>query len=104
MSMANIDNAITLCRVIEQFSPSFGCHVALTGGCLYKQDERKDIDILFYRIRQVEKIDIKGLKCALELNGISDISGFGWILKGKWNGICIDMLFPEEIDGEEYGK
>ena len=102
MKMANHDMAVTLCRLIETFAPQYGCHVALTGGCLYKNGERKDIDVLFYRIRQVEKIDHDGLKMALERNGITDITGFGWLLKGTWNGIGVDMFFPEEIDGEEY--
>lgn len=96
------DSAVTLCRLIESFAPQYGCHVALTGGCLYKDGERKDIDILFYRIRQVEKVDHDGLKSELEKNGLEEITGFGWLLKAKWNGINVDMFFPEEIDGEEY--
>ena len=63
---ANIISAVALCREIEKIAPNFGCHVALTGGCLYKDGARKDIDILFYRIRQVEKIDHEGLKQALQ--------------------------------------
>lgn len=99
---ANYERAVTLCRLVESFAPKFGCHVALTGGCLYKDGDRKDIDILFYRIRQVEKIDHEGLRYALEEVGINDITGFGWLLKANWNGVNVDMFFPEEIDGEEY--
>lgn len=47
------EEAIQLCRLLEALAPTFGCHVALTGGCLYKDGERKDCDILLYRIRQV---------------------------------------------------
>lgn len=104
MRSATLNKGVTLCRLIEQFAPVYGAHVALTGGCLYKDGGRKDVDILFYRIRQVDKIDIEGLKAALEENGIKEVSGFGWLLKGKWNEICVDMFFPEEIEGEEYGK
>lgn len=100
----NYEKAITLCRMIESFAPDFGCHVALTGGCLYKNGDRKDIDILFYRIRQVEKVDHEGLKAALAKNGIENIKGFGWLLKGVWCGVDVDMFFPEEIDGEEYNN
>lgn len=39
--------AIALCREIEQICPRFGCHVALTGGCLYKDGPRKDADLLY---------------------------------------------------------
>lgn len=35
--------AIALCRKIEDVCPAFGCHVALTGGVLYKLGERKDL-------------------------------------------------------------
>src|ERR1035437_5571090 len=49
--------AIELCVKVEAICPKYGCHVALTGGLLYKQGKRKDCDLLFYRIRQVEQID-----------------------------------------------
>lgn len=98
----NLDKALQLCRLIEAFAPKFGCHVALTGGCLYKDGDRKDCDILFYRIRQVEVIDHEGLVAALELIGFENITGFGWLLKGSWMGSNIDMFFPEEIGGEDY--
>lgn len=98
----NLEKAIVICKSIEAVSPSFGCHVALTGGCLYKQGERKDLDILFYRIRQVEKIDKDGLLNALGLLGFKDISGFGWIHKASVAGYSVDMFFPEEQQGEEY--
>lgn len=34
--------AIELCVKIEAICPKYGCHVALTGGLLYKEGERKD--------------------------------------------------------------
>ena len=102
--MVDIVNAIELCRIVEGFAPDYGCHVALTGGCLYKNGDRKDVDILFYRIRQVEKIDHDGLIKALESAGFYEIEGFGWILKGKYKGIDVDMFFPEEIGDSEYPR
>ena len=44
----NRDKAIEICKEIEMRAPSYGCHVALTGGCLYKDGDRKDCDLLFY--------------------------------------------------------
>ena len=96
----NTSEAVDLCKHIESFAPGYGCHVALTGGCLYKDGDRKDVDILFYRIRQVEKIDIEGLKEHLNFFGFSEITGFGWVLKSTFNGNPVDMFFPEEIEGE----
>jgi hypothetical protein len=92
--------AINLCILIESVCPAFGCHVALTGGSLYKQGDRKDCDILFYRIRQVPAIDEDGLFAALAEIGIVWKSGFGWCHKAEYQGKAIDMFFPEEQGGE----
>lgn len=92
--------AVELCWKIEHIAPTYGAHVALTGGCLYKKEERKDVDILFYRIRQVEKIDVEGLFLALQqILGIYKESGFGWVYKAKYENKPIDFFFPEEDGG-----
>ena len=62
----NLKEGVELCRQIEEICPQYGCHVALTGGTLYKDGERKDLDLLIYRIRQCESIDYSGLYAALE--------------------------------------
>lgn len=93
--------ALDLCRQIEAFCPSFGCHVALTGGLLYKDGPRKDADILFYRIRQVENIDVSGLLVALEQIGVVKKSGFGFVHKAEFNGKGVDLFFPESA-GDYY--
>ncbi len=92
--------AIALCREIEAICPPFGCHVALTGGLLYKDGPRKDCDLLFYRIRQVEEIDEDGLFGALSAIGVEKASGFGWCHKATYQGKQIDCFFPEEQGGE----
>lgn len=92
-------DAIALCIELEAIAPDFGAHIGLTGGLLYKQGERKDVDIIIYRIRQVEAIDITGLFDAFELLGVRKVSGFGWCHKATYQGKPIDFFFPEE-DGE----
>ncbi len=92
--------AVELCRVIESICPPYGCHVALTGGALYKDGPRKDADILFYRVRQVDQIDIPGLFESLAGIGVIKQSGFGWCHKAEWRGKAIDIFFPEEVEGE----
>lgn len=92
--------AIKLCTLIEMLCPKFGCHVALTGGLLYKDGERKDCDILFYRIRQVEEIDMDGLWDALATVGVTKKSGFGWCYKLEFAGLPVDSFFPEEQGGD----
>lgn len=93
--------ALDLCRKLEEISPRFGCHVALTGGLLYKDGERKDADILFYRIRQVNAIDVDGLMDAITKIGIERGKDHGWCYKATYEGRNIDFFFPER-EGSEY--
>jgi hypothetical protein len=100
--------AVAMCRVIEDVCPEFGAHVALTGGTLYKVGTRKDCDILFYRIRQAACIDMPGLWAALGRVGLRVYKGRGWCFKAMWEGRQVDCFFPEqERDAEgnevEYG-
>lgn len=95
--------AIQMCRMLETIAPNFGAHVALTGGCLYKDGARKDADILFYRIRQREHIDTVGLLAALRVIGLSIESDHGWCVKAGWNGYGLDLFFPERNPAETAG-
>lgn len=98
----NQQEAIELCVLIESIAPKFGAHIALSGGCLYKIGERKDCDLILYRIRQAPKIDFDGLFSALSDEiGVDKVSGFGFCHKLKYKGKSIDMLSPEE-EGDEY--
>jgi hypothetical protein len=107
--------AHALAYQIEGIAPRFGAHVALTGGCLYNGEangnsERKDVDILFYRIRHWKEIDEPGLLAALTLHlDIAIGPRYGWVQKARWFGKNIDLFFPESDhnnlmpDGSEYG-
>lgn len=89
--------AIALCVAIHPLTEKYGCYVALTGGLLYKDGPRKDLDLVFYRIRQCEGIDKKGLFAALEELRIKVVKGFGFCHKSIDEfGRTIDLLFPEE--------
>jgi hypothetical protein len=44
-----LDDAMRLSRLVEGVCPPFGCHVALTGGLLYKDGPRLIIGV--WRIR-----------------------------------------------------
>lgn len=98
-----LPEAIALIVKIEALCPKFGCHVALTGGLLYKPGPRKDLDILFYRIRQVEQINLDDLWPALKGIGIEKFKGFWWCYKAVFGQKMIDIFMPEEQeDGEGY--
>ena len=92
-------HAIELARLVEAQCQPAGCHVALTGGCLYKDGERKDCDLLFYRIRQKSHIDMKLLFETLGRLGIIVISGRGWVFKATLGDRHLDLFFPEEQGG-----
>ena len=95
-----LDDAIALCKQIESFSPRFGCHVGLTGGVLYREGARKDLDLILYRIRQCPAVDFDGLFSAMSDIGIEKQSGFGFCHKAIFEGKRIDFLCPEEDMGE----
>lgn len=89
--------AIALAIKVESVCPAAGCHVALTGGSLYKRGTRKDCDLLFYRIRQVENINLEILWKELEKIGLKKVSGSRWVYKGLYKDTKpVDMFFPEE--------
>ena len=38
----NLTTAVAACTILEQIAPNFGMHIGLTGGCLYKDGDRKE--------------------------------------------------------------
>lgn len=98
--MWTLDEALEFIRQVECVAPEAGCHVALTGGVLYKLGPRKDLDLLFYRIRQVEKVDTDVLWRALAKVGIARITDADtWCVKAKYGAKNIDCFFPEAPSG-----
>lgn len=101
----NTAEAIGMCCEIEAVVPTYGCHIALTGGLLYKAGPRKDADILFYRIRQAT-IDWGAMWAALERIGLKKLRGKQgwWCIKAEWNGKPVDCFFPDYGDDGSYGN
>lgn len=100
----NQAEAVAMCVAIEAVCPRYGCHVALTGGCLYKDGARKDCDIVFYRIRQEPVIQMDNLWAALAGIGFVKEKGGGWIFKARYMGKPVDCFFPEEAAPGEYER
>jgi hypothetical protein len=94
------NEAVELCRFLEEVVPAYGCHVALTGGTLYKEGPRKDCDVLFYRIRQWPCICMDAMWTDLATRGFLKTSGFGWCFKALYNGKKVDCFFPEAARDE----
>lgn len=99
-----LEDAVNLCCLIEAIAPKFGCHVALTGGCLYKSGPRKDLDVVFYRVRSVEKIDLAGLFASLDaglgIRVITPLDDWRWVIKATSGARSIDFFFPEAAGGD----
>ena len=104
--MLTQNEAIELARKVEQICPQHGYHVALTSGCLYKDGDRKDCDLLFYRIRQCENPDHMTMFGDLASAGLLRMkSGFGWCIKAEaMDGRSVDCFFPEEVGGPAYPR
>lgn len=105
MTKWTLEAAVSLCRKVEAIAPAFACHVALTGGTLYKDGERKDCDIMFYRVRQQPDVDKSGLLLALEAMGFTLGPQFGWVQKAVYEGKPVDLFFPhhtDHADDQEY--
>ena len=49
MKTWNQKDAIEFCINVENYLRPKGLHVALTGGTLYKEGERKDLDLFIYK-------------------------------------------------------
>ena len=88
------EEAVALCKTVEEHCPEAGYHVALTGGCLYKDGPRADLDLVFYRIRH-SKPNTQKLLFILSSIGFDHITGGGWRYVGYINDKKVDLLFPE---------
>ena len=95
-------DGIELCRKLYETLKPIGLFPALTGGLLYKDGNRKDIDIVLYRHRQdVESFEISQFEIALKIAGLSDFKHFGFVTKAKWRGFTVDLFNPETNDTKD---
>lgn len=93
-----LDRARDLCIVLEDITPMYGAHVALTGGCLYRQGPRKDCDIVLYRHGgRAEPIDRVGLleACRVMLPDLVPVRTDGRVWKMFYCGRQVDFLFHD---------
>lgn len=113
--------AIELARVFEKIACRNSYHVALTGGCLYKDGERKDADFLFYVERNLlSDVKEKFPKLITDLFFCDELAGrirlaenspptakFPWVVKAIWTPetsfatMPMDFFFPDN-PGLEY--
>lgn len=87
--------ACVVAELVEKVVVPVGAHVALTGGCLYKQGLRDDLDLLFYRIRQTKELNEDAVLGVLTAIGFEIKDHYGWVYKAKYAGKSVDLFFPE---------
>lgn len=112
--MWDLEIASMFCTLLESVASKHGFHVALTGGCLYKQGARKDCDVILYRIRTDGKRaenDINYLLEEFEELGVAIIDNFGFVVKAQFCDRMVDFLIPEASehhgnygDGQDYAN
>lgn len=101
--------AIALCVVLEPVAAAHRCHVALTGGLLYKEGQRKDCDIIVYFEGKkktdielttfVQCVDRNALLQAFWTVGLAYQDIYSRVVKCLYYGKPVDLIFPE-LDGE----
>lgn len=81
----NQDKAIHLCREMQKIAESCRLNVGLTGGCLYKTGERKDMDMIVYPHNSAENADPEVLETLLQAF-IDELENNGWkvVFSNKW--------------------
>lgn len=98
---------VWLCKVIQEVSPAFHCHPALTGGLLYRDGPRKDCDIVIYQRGDTNgvrhPINWEGLWAALAMLGLTLDNDFGYVKKCTYDGKTVDIFDPTK-DGGDYGS
>lgn len=99
-------NGVAICNEIYPVLSSYGYYPALTGGLLYKPDERKDCDIVIFRNRQMNsKFEMKEIGNILIEAGFTDLRYFGFVTKAKFGEYDVDLFNPEsDVAEENYGE
>jgi hypothetical protein len=92
--------AIQICRKLYTVLAPLKIYPALTGGCLFKDGPRKDVDIVLYRNRQGPLIDWKVLVPTLATIEVIVGAQYGFVTKAMYRGIPLDLFDPEAEQGE----
>lgn len=97
-------DGIELCKILYDKLSPIGFYPALTGGLIYKDGPRKDIDIVIFRNRQEhDGFETAQLFDELASVGVDIIDTFGFVTKAEWKGFTIDLFNPEsEYETEKY--
>lgn len=94
--MANQVLALNLCSKLIDEAAIFNLGIALAGGCLKGKEERKDIDIIIFSLRNKGLPDLKSFYSFLENKGWKLQDSGGWLVKALHPEFGrVDLLYPE---------
>lgn len=107
IKMATLQDGLDLCKELNRVLRPIGFFPALTGGLVYKEGKRKDIDIVIYRHRQLNPImpeldSHNKIVKALNSVGVTIYCCYGFCTKARWNGFVVDLFNPESSNGDDY--
>lgn len=94
--------------LIEEVASKYDMHIALTGGQLYKDGPRKDIDFVLYHANWSNgsvcksEATVEVVFKNLLLEGFSNFRNYGRVTKCTYEGIDIDFIYPEYMHAGEY--
>ena len=101
--MTGLEKAVQIAKILEKGLPD-RMHIGLTGGTLYKEGERKDIDFVIYSHKCYEQIDTNKLQSKLVSLGLLDVVNYGRVIKGRMSIneeiVNLDFIVPESKTGE----
>lgn len=82
---------------LEEHAVTCGMHIALTGGTLYKDGVRKDIDFVLYHASNSTQSEdaLKQFFRLCHFDGFGNIINYGRVTKMTYGGQKIDILYPE---------
>lgn len=100
-----IEDAQRICTKLYEPLRAIGVFIGVTGGSLYKEGPRKDIDLLVYlntSHADIETTDIEDMPMRIidVISKAADVNEytteyFGYVTKTFIDGIPVDILFPE---------
>lgn len=101
-----LGDAVAICKLLEPELAKHGFHVALTGGTLYGEGGRKDIDLVFYRIRNNPKFPQDFVSTSARRNAVNKylrddlgmilLGSYGFVHKWQKGSLKLDIMYPDE--------
>ena len=101
--MNQLEKAVEISKELLPILMEAGLYIGLTGGVLYKEGERKDIDFLIYRNTRFTPLNDIEVAAVISKHPkiTSNVLMYGRVVKAVWdNQVSLDFIIPEAVDGE----